>query len=899
MESTMRRESLGWRRDRRFGMPGFCQGKYPSKGMAATWAIIWLAGLVASIGIVSVASADDTLPSSHNQGGALPEPIRRALALPEAYRGLVAAERLDWNWLPPASAWYRVAMENGQPEFFWVDCQRGEKRRLLDRGQLALQIEKITGVAEDPKTLNLEGVSVEATEGNWDSAIVRFRAAGKRWSYRPAADQLAESLNAGNLDSLPAQERIVRSRGQGEETHLQFTNQLQVPLELFWLPADGQRVPYGRLDPGQTRQQHTFEGHAWLLVGAGGDPVACYVAQAGGGRAVIDGNQPIPKPSAGRARRQAPQPSSQSPDGRWQIELREEKAWLVPVGGQSDSVRESKEIPGQDPGQLALAGPFRWSPDSKRWAGLAREPGDQRKITLIDSRPDDQLQPKSREVPYDKPGDKIEIAWPRLFELQEDGQVRSIPIDTKLFANPWSLDDLEWSSDGKRLTFWYIERGHQCVRWLAVDAVTGEVTVLLEETSATFIDYAHKMQRRRLESSGELVWMSERSGWCHLDLHDAMTGARKHPITSGPWVVRGIERIDESNRQIWITAGGFHPGEDPYHRHLLRVGLDGSDPVPITQGDGDHEWSFSDDGRWILDRYSRVDLPPVHQLIDAESGKVVLELERAEWSELLEAGWKSPERWVAKGRDGQTDIFGILHRPSHFRDDRKYPVVEMIYAGPQGAHVPKGFGLHLAAQQMAELGFIVVQIDGMGTSHRSKAFHDVCWKNLGDAGFPDRRLWMEAAARKYPQIDLTRVGITGGSAGGQNALGALLFHGDFYDAAVADCGCHDNRMDKIWWNELWMGWPIGEHYAQQSNVDNAHRLQGELMLIVGELDDNVDPASTLQVADALIAADKNFDLLWMTGRGHGAGGSAYGRRRTWEFFLKHLRPETIEPVSAR
>ena len=213
--------------------------------------------------------------------------------------------------------------------------------------------------------------------------------------------------------------------------------------------------------------------------------------------------------------------------------------------------------------------------------------------------------------------------------------------------------------------------------------------------------------------------------------------------------------------------------------------------------------------------------------------------------------------------------------------------------------MPKGFGLHLAAQQMAELGFIVVQIDGMGTSHRSKAFHDVCWRNLGDAGFPDRRLWMEAAARKYPQIDLTRVGITGGSAGGQNALGALLFHGDFYDAAVADCGCHDNRMDKIWWNELWMGWPIGEHYAQQSNVDNAHRLQGELMLIVGELDDNVDPASTLQVVDALIAADKNFDLLWMTGRGHGAGGSPYGRRRTWEFFLKHLRPDAIESRSAQ
>jgi dipeptidyl aminopeptidase/acylaminoacyl peptidase len=313
--------------------------------------------------------------------------------------------------------------------------------------------------------------------------------------------------------------------------------------------------------------------------------------------------------------------------------------------------------------------------------------------------------------------------------------------------------------------------------------------------------------------------------------------------------------------------------------------------VPITADDGNHEWVFSPDGKYIFDRYSRVDLPPVHQVRDAFDGRLLLQLEEADWSELLAAGWQVPERFVAKGRDGKTDIYGVIIRPSHFQPGKKYPVIEQIYAGPQSAYVPKGFSLQLGDAQLAELGFIVVRVDGMGTSHRSKAFHDLCWKNLADAGFPDRRLWLEAAAKQHPELDLTRVGIVGGSAGGQNALGALLFHGDFYHAAVADCGCHDNRMDKVWWNELWMGWPIGEHYAEQSNVTQAHRLEGKLMLIVGELDNNVDPASTFQVVDALIKADKDFELLLIPGAGHGAGGSPYGRRRTWDFFVRHLKPD--------
>jgi len=267
----------------------------------------------------------------------------------------------------------------------------------------------------------------------------------------------------------------------------------------------------------------------------------------------------------------------------------------------------------------------------------------------------------------------------------------------------------------------------------------------------------------------------------------------------------------------------------------------------------------------------------------------VLRLETAEAGEYLASGRRFPTRFVAPGRDGQTLIHGIIHWPREFEPGRKYPVVENIYAGPHAAHVPKAFNPYWGNQDLTERGMIVVQIDGMGTSQRSKAFHDVCWKNLADAGFPDRIAWLKEAAVTFPEIDLTRMGIYGGSAGGQNALGALLWHGDFYHVAVADCGCHDNRVDKVWWNEQWMGYPLGPHYGEQSNVTQAHRLTGNLLLVVGELDRNVDPASTLQVVDALVKADRDFDLLLIPGAGHGAAESNYGRRRRAEFFVRHLR----------
>ena len=353
-------------------------------------------------------------------------------------------------------------------------------------------------------------------------------------------------------------------------------------------------------------------------------------------------------------------------------------------------------------------------------------------------------------------------------------------------------------------------------------------------------------------------------------------------------MIRGVQHVDDKARQIWFSASGMNASQDPYFVHFYRVNFDGTGLTPLTTADGTHTVTFSSNREFYVDSWSRVDLAPVSELRRASDQSLVMPLEQGDMSALLKTGWRPPEVFVSKARDGVTDIWGIIIRPTNFDPAKRYPVIENIYAGPQGSFVPKTFSTQLGMQAQAELGFIVVQIDGLGTSNRSKAFHDVAWKNLGDAGFPDRILWHKAVAAKYAYYDITRVGIYGTSAGGQNSTGGLLFHPDFYDVAVSAVGCHDNRMDKIWWNEQWMGWPIGPEYAAASNVDHAKNLQGRLLLVVGEMDTNVDPASTMQVVNALIRANKIFDLLVIPGANHGPGG-AYGERRRFDFFVKHLR----------
>ncbi len=571
--------------------------------------------------------------------------------------------------------------------------------------------------------------------------------------------------------------------------------------------------------------------------------------------------------------------AEQGDTARWEVTVRDHN--LVLRDREADSERTITANGSED---NAYESRVYWSPDGEKFVAMQTTKGADRRVFLIESSPKDQLQPKLDSYDYLKPGDDIPLRRPRLFAA-ESGE--EIPVDNSLFENPYRLDSVRWADDSSRFNFFYSRRGHQVSRIVAVDATSGEATAIIDEQSKTFIDYANKRFDHYLNESNEIIWMSERDGWNHLYLIDAQTGSVKHQITKGDWVVREVDWVDDENRQIWFRAGGLVPGEDPYYIHYCRVDFDGSNFVRMTDGNGTHEVSYSPDREFLINQYSRVDMPPVHSLRRTSDGSLVCELERGNASRLEAAGWIAPEPFVAKGRDGETDIHGVVFRPTNFDANKKYPVIEQIYAGPHGAFVPKKFRSLYGSQEYAELGFIVIEIDGMGTSYRSKAFHDVAWKNLADSGFPDRRLWMEALAKKYPYVDISRVGIKGHSAGGQSALGALLSHGDFYEAAVASCGCHDNRMDKIWWNELWMSWPIGPHYAEQSNVTNAHKLKGDLLLIVGEVDKNVDPASTMQVVDALIKADKDFELLVMPGRGHDTSGP-YMTRRTRDFFVRSL-----------
>jgi dipeptidyl aminopeptidase/acylaminoacyl peptidase len=537
-----------------------------------------------------------------------------------------------------------------------------------------------------------------------------------------------------------------------------------------------------------------------------------------------------------------------------------------------------------------------WSPDSTKVAAYRVRPGYRRLVHYVASSPEDQVQPEHWAMQYAKPGDQLDLEQPVLFDVR--GQ-KQLVIDAALFPNPYDMSELVWRKDSRAFTFEYNQRGHQVYRVIEVDAQTGTARAIVSEEPKTFFYYnrsganlqSGKKYRYDLDDGKEMVWMSERDGWNHLYLIDGATGAVKTQITKGAWPVRHVLKVDERARQLWFSAGGMNAGEDPYFQHYYRINLDGSALTPLTTVRANHTVEFSSDMTMFVDHYSRPDLASVMELHRADAS-VIAAVEKGDTTALVKAGWKAPEVFVAKGRDGATDIWGLVWKPSRFDATKKYPVIEYIYAGPHGTHTPKTFAAYSGMQAQAELGFIVVQMDGMGTSNRSKAFHDVAWQNIKDAGFPDRILWHQAFAAKNPWYDITRVGIYGGSAGGQNSMGALLFHPEFYKVAVSYAGCHDNRMDKIWWNEQWMGWPIGPQYSASSNVEHADLLQGKLLLMFGELDTNVDPASTMQVVNALLKANKNFDLLIYPGEDHNAGRGGqyadYGERKRFDFFVRHL-----------
>jgi dipeptidyl aminopeptidase/acylaminoacyl peptidase len=603
-------------------------------------------------------------------------------------------------------------------------------------------------------------------------------------------------------------------------------------------------------------------------------------------------------------------PDLASPDGKRMAYINNHNVWIRDAGtSPTEGVALSRD--GSE-GNPYTRPSLNWAPNSRYLAAYRVRPGYQRMVRYVVSSPPDQVQPKYSERFYAKPGDVLDLQQPTLFDVENRKQTN---VDNALFPDPFNLSGPQWRRDSRGFTFEYNQRGHQQYRVIEVNAITGQARALIDEESNTFIDYRRaagtldgggRVYRFDVDDGAELVWLSERDGWAHLYLYDGNTGTVKNQITKGEFVVRTVQRVDPVKRQVFFSAGGMTPGQDPYFVHFYRINFDGTGLTPLTEAPADHSIAYSPDGELYVDTWSRVDLGPTAQLRQSSDGKVLMELERADISALAKAGWRAPEVFTAKGRDGQTDIWGVVVRPSRFDPRRKYPVIEYIYAGPHGSFVPKSFSPHFNMQSIAELGFVVVQIDGMGTANRSRKFHDVAWKNIGDAGFPDRILWHKAYAAKNPWYDITRVGIFGGSAGGQNAMGALLFHPEFYHVAVAFAGCHDNRMDKVWWNEQWMGYPIGPEYEASSNVVHAHKLQGKLLLVLPELDTNVDPSSTMQVVNALIKANKTFDLLVMPGEEHGGGrrgpSAAYGDRKMWDFFVHNLLgaepPRWNTPVNA-
>lgn len=702
--------------------------------------------------------------------------------LPKRTENKVFRDRVKANWLPDGKTfWYRVQTGPESHEFVLIEAETGKRK-----------------TADSLKKLGL-----------------------------PEKEALKTSATKIELRA---------TKRTGEESGFKFINKLGEDVDLFWISQSGEHIRYGGIRAGTEREQHTFEGHVWLITSRTGEHLAVVEGASQVQTLIIDGKglskaKPEPKKV---------EKGFQAPDGSCVV------------------TNEPEMVPA-------------------------------RKVTLIESTPNDGLHPKTKVFDYIKPGDPL--PKPHLVITTADGA--KIRVPNKLWENPFTTDgklDVTWSPDSREFYFDYNQRGHQLYRVLAANAKTGAVRVVVEETSKTFIHYSGKSWRHWLHETNELIWMSERDGWCHLWLYDVKTGKPKHQITKGQWPVREVLHVNEAKREIWFLASGLRPVEDPYHEHLCRVNFDGSGFQHLTANEGNHRIEFSPKRDFFIDTWSRADHAPVSELRRSSDGSLVCELEKADATALLAAGWTMPERFVAKGRDGKTDIHGVIITPSKLDSAKKYPIVEDIYAGPHGAFAPKDFDRQLRMHQIAELGFIVVKLDGMGTNHRGKAFHDVCWKNLKDAGFPDRKLWITEAAKTRPWMDLSRVGIYGGSAGGQNAMRALLDHHDFYKVAVADCGCHDNRMDKIWWNEQWMGWPVDESYVKSSNKEEASKLQGHLLLIVGELDTNVDPASTVQVVAALQKAGKSFDFMPIAGTGHGAAETPYGSRLRAEFLVRHLKP---------
>ena len=438
----------------------------------------------------------------------------------------------------------------------------------------------------------------------------------------------------------------------------------------------------------------------------------------------------------------------ESPDGKYMAYIKNYNVFLRKKNGGKE---KQLSFDGSE-GEL-YSSHIIWSPDSRFFT--TNKVGENKKqyIHFVESSPDKQLQPILHDREYLKPGDALPIKQPALFNVEKG---EKIELDIDPFLHQYTITNVRWQSDSQAFTFEFNQRGHQAYQVVKVDAHTGGIKVIVDERSNTFIDYSGKRYRYDLEKTREMIWASERDGWNHIYLIDTQTGAIKNQITKGNWVVRGVEYVDEENREIIFTGSGRNQSEDPYFVHYYRVKFNGDNLKDLTVEKMQHEAVFSKDYKYFTDTYSAPDTPPITVLRQSSNGKELMQLEKVDISMLKEKGWQATEPFMVKGREDKTDIWGNIYRPGNFDPEKSYALIEYIYAGPHSSFVQKSLKAYMGSfSSLAELGFIVVQIDGMGTSNRSKAFQDVCYKNLKDAGLPDRIKWIKAAAEKYPYIYFT------------------------------------------------------------------------------------------------------------------------------------------------
>ena len=654
----------------------------------------------------------------------------------------------------------------------------------------------------------------------------------------------------------------------------------RLPFPSIELSADGKTVAF---DAQARRWSCDVAGTACKDAGPARGPRAGEAGGRGGGRGAAAGN------------------AVTSPDGKRAVFIKNWNLWVrdVASGQEKALTTDGAENFGYATDNAGWRRSARaivlWSPDSKKVATFQQDERRVGDMYLVETKP----RPVLHQWKYPLPGDEHVAMLHRVIIDADTGATVRFKMDPDYhratLGDDFSLDDMTWSPDASKLAFVSTSRDHRSAVLRVADAATGDVRTVFDETVATH--YESRTGWRVLWATNEVIWYSQRDDWGHLYLYDLSTGKLKHQITSGEGPVSQIARVDEKARTLHFVAMGRERGQDPYFRHAYRIGLDGKGYVSLTPDDGDHVVQLSPSGTYLVDTYSTCERPPVVVLRDAASGKVIMPLEKADISKLLAMGWKPPMPFSVKARDGKTDLYGMLFRPTRFDPSKKYPIINYAYPGPSGASV--GSRSFAAArrdnQALAELGFVVVSIDGMGTEDRSKSFHDAYYGAMGrDNTLPDQVAGMKELAQRFPWVDIDRAAMWGHSGGGFIAADALFRYPDFFKVGISESGNHDQRAYEDDWGERYQGLLVrdgkgGDNYEIEANQSVAKNLKGKLLLAHGLMDDNVPPYNTFLVVDALVKANKDFDLILFPYQAHGFGADGpYMMRRRWDYFVKHL-----------